>query len=168
MEQMFLGQKKDPRFHSPNINLMYEVVRHEIGHVLGIGTRWHELVNDGTFVGGKAVEAFLRLGGQGAGVPLEGDHGHWSEDEMGVELMTPGIRGDASYSPVSAITLGALADIGWAVDMSVAEEYVVGQRSAYGIGQGDTCIIALHGTARGLGPDLRCWSEALGIIREKF
>ena len=53
-EQMFLGQKKDPRFHSPNIGLMYETVRHEIGHILGMapGTAaWDEFVRDHAFLG---------------------------------------------------------------------------------------------------------------------
>lgn len=153
-EQMFLGWKKDPRFHSPNIGLMYEIVRHEIGHILGMaaGTAaWDELVQDHAFLGRNAVAAFLDLGGQGSGVPLEDDgyRSHWSEAEMGGELMSPWI-GVAERPPVSAITLGALADLGWVVDMSVAEDYTVGAAKArvYADGEDldDNCLIDIHGS----------------------
>ncbi|MYC99244.1 MAG: Ig-like domain-containing protein [Gammaproteobacteria bacterium] len=153
-EQMFLGQKKDPRFHSPNIGLMYETVRHEIGHILGMaaGTAaWDELVQDNAFLGRNAVTAFLDLGGQGSGVPLEDDgyRSHWSEAELGGELMSPRI-GVSERPPLSAITLGALADLGWVVDMSVAEDYTVGAAHARVYADGadvdDNCLIDIHGS----------------------
>lgn len=153
-EQMFLGQKKDPRFHSPNIGLMYETVRHEIGHILGMaaGTAaWDELVQDNAFLGRNAVAAFLDLGGQGSGVPLEDDgyRSHWSEAELGGELMSPRI-GVSERPPLSAITLGALADLGWVVDMSVAEDYTVGAAHARVYADGadvdDNCLIDIHGS----------------------
>jgi len=153
-EQMFLGQKKDPRFHSANIGLMYETVRHEIGHILGMaaGTAaWDELVQDNAFLGRNAVAAFLDLGGQGSGVPLEDDgyRSHWSEAEMGGELMSARI-GVVERPPVSAITLGALADLGWVVDMSVAEDYRVGAAmpKVYADGEygDDNCLIDIHGS----------------------
>lgn len=153
-EQMFLGQKRDPRFHSPNIGLMYETVRHEIGHILGMaaGTAaWDELVRDHAFLGRNAVAAFLDLGGQGAEIPLEDDgyRSHWSEAEMGGELMSPRI-GVSERPPLSAITLGALADLGWVVDMSVAEDYAVGAAKARVYADGkdgdDNCLIDIHGS----------------------
>ena len=79
---------------------------------------------------------FRRLGGTAEGVPLErNDRAHWSNDELGVELMTPSIV-FAQEAPVSAITLGALVDIGWTVDMSAAEAYEVGHRQLYREGEG--------------------------------
>ena len=150
-EQTFLGWKKDPRFHSPNIGLMYETVRHEMGHVLGMYpgvAAWDRLVSDHAFVGRNAVAAFQDLGGQGSGVPLEDDgyRAHWSEAEMGGELMSPHI-GFTERPPVSAITLGALADLGWVVDMSIAEDYAVGTAKAgvYADGK-DNCLIEIYGS----------------------
>ena len=135
-EQIFLGWNKDPRFHSPAINLMYQVARHEIGHVLGLVGQQGTLVEGDHFIGARAVAEFRRLGGTAEGVPLErNDRAHWSNDELGGELMTPSI-GFARVPPVSAITLGALVDIGWTVDMSAAEAYEVGQPQLYSEGEG--------------------------------
>lgn len=128
-ESMFLGVDGDPRFHTANINLMYQTVRHEIGHVLGLaGYAFPSLVEGDAFMGYHAVTEFKRLGGAGDMVPLEqNDAAHWSKDALRVELMTRSM-GVAEMPPVSAITLGALADIGWGVDMSVAEAYEIEQR----------------------------------------
>ena len=130
-EQVFLGIDGDPRFHTPRINLMYQAARHEIGHVLGLvgySGPSRALVEGDAFIGAHAVTEYKRLGGTGDMVPLEAnDAAHWSKDALRVELMTRSM-GIAQEPPVSAITLGALADIGWAVDMSVAEDYQVEQR----------------------------------------
>ena len=131
-EQVFLGIDGNPQFHDPAINLMYQVARHEIGHVLGLvgySGPSRSLVEGNAFIGAHAVTEFKRLGGMADMVPLEpNDAAHWSKDALRVELMTPSM-GAAQEPPVSAITLGALADIGWGVDMSVAEAYQVGQQT---------------------------------------
>ena len=115
---------------------MYQTARHEIGHVLGLVGQQGTLVEGDHFIGARAVAEFRRLGGTTEGVPLErNDRAHWSNDELRVELMTPSI-GFAQEAPVSAITLGALVDIGWTVDMSAAEAYEVGQRQPYSEGEG--------------------------------
>ena len=113
---------------------------HELGHALGFGSRsiWRDkglLGNpsqsnprsDTYFAGFLARVAFNEAGGasyQGNRVPVEngGDDGHWRESVMGDELMTsrgPSYKGE----PLSAITIQSLADIGYSVDVSQAEEY---------------------------------------------
>ena len=117
-----------------------EVAMHEIAHILGIGLGpgWHSsIVNpsdtlpgaDTHFPGSRAVSAFNAAGGGGyAGgkVPVEngGDDGHWRESVMGSENMTPrNTLGEAD--PLSAVTLQALADLGYSVNAALAEAYAL-------------------------------------------
>ena len=125
----------------------YRTALHELAHVFGIGTYWHSgrngaptLVNpahdavvDTHFPGPHAVAAFEAAGGssyEGGKVPVMNDpsvhgvNGHWRDVVCG-ELMSYCRRSRVGIisSAVSAITLGALADLGWLVDMSVAEPY---------------------------------------------
>ena len=120
---------------------LWDIGRHEMGHVLGIGTIWHDsrmlrgLNADTRFAGPQAMAAFEQAGGKkyrGAKVPTEPDGGHWRAGVLAHELMTLdaflgwGVdqlltlrTGDA----LSAITLGALSDIGYTVDFSAADPY---------------------------------------------
>ena len=132
---------------------MEEVILHEIGHVLGIGIVWRDhglLVNpslpdnfgaDTHVKGPLAVEAFDSAGGigytDGAKVPVENRAGpgsgdaHWRESVLDNELMTPYQNGGIS-DPLSAITIQALADLGYVVDVSLAEYYrLPGQAADY-------------------------------------
>lgn len=133
------------------------LVRHEIGHVLGLldHGRWVALRDGEFFTGDQAVAAFSAAGGSGSkGVPLQGgnnrDFSHWAESALGSELMTPFLewrqgpdgRWGWQRSLASAITLGALADIGWVVDMSVAEEYTVGVSAESAETAG--CLVSIH------------------------
>ena len=88
-------------------------------------------VADTHFPGPNAVAAFDEAGGSGYGggkVPVmnnpfrRGADQHWRSVVCG-EIMSYYECGDRRV--VSAITLGALADFGWIVDMSVAEEYTL-------------------------------------------
>ncbi len=130
-------------------NFTYEVMLHELGHVFGIGTYWYSgdvrLVNlpssarrvDTHFPGPTAVAAFDAAGGSGytgGKVPVTNDPaedadagGHWRSVLCG-EIMTRGNCPGEELNVVSAITLGALADLGWIVDMSVAEDYMLPSR----------------------------------------
>ena len=54
--------------------------------------------------------------------------GHWRGVLCG-EIMTRGNCPGEDLTVVSAITLGALADFGWVVDMSVAEDYALPSRN---------------------------------------
>ena len=119
-----------------------DVVLHEMGHVLGIGTIWSRLgllrdpaseteAPDTHFTGPLAIEAFDEAGGtgyRGAKVPVENmggpgsRNGHWREKVLRTELMTPSVRIGGS-SPLSAITIQSLADLGYSVDTTVADPY---------------------------------------------
>ena len=112
----------------PNFDL-WTVGLHGIGHVLGIGSIWDDsgmlrgLNADTHFAGPQAIAAFEQDGGtnyQGAKVPTEQDGNHWRSSVLFGELMLPG-----SGVFLSAITLGALSDLGYSVDLSAADPYVL-------------------------------------------
>lgn len=133
----------------------YNVLRHELAHVLGIGAGamwWDQLVNpadinhpetvlDTHFTGERAYQEFLDLGGgdyyDSPGVPVANGgpsnvqlNTHWRSHIIDNEVMvgcddvyahfTEGVE-CVSPHPVSRLTLAALADMGWIVDMSMAE-----------------------------------------------
>ena len=125
---------------------MEEVIVHEMGHVLGIGTIWRRfglLANpslgapghpDAHFRGPLTIAAFDEAGGttyaDGEKVPVENRAGpgssdaHWRESVLDHELMTPFQNGGVS-DPLSAITIQSLADLGYIVDVSLAEPYLL-------------------------------------------
>ena len=119
------------------------VILHEMGHVLGIGTLWEiqglladpslppDNGNDPHFTGALAIGAFNSAGGvayvAGAKVPVEETGGvgtadaHWRESVLGNELMT-GFIG-VGQSPLSRITIASLDDQGYTVDLAAADAY---------------------------------------------
>ncbi len=109
--------------------LLWSVVLHEMGHVLGIGTLWEDLdllrgSSSRYFIGPLAIQAFNNAGGRnynGVKVPTESDGSHWRESVFGNELMTPTHSYDSN--PLSAITIQSLADLGYRVDVSQANAY---------------------------------------------
>ena len=113
-----------------NLHLPWAIGLHEVGHVLGIGTIWHssgmlrDLNADAHFAGPKAIAAFNqadRTNYQGAKVPTEPDGVHWRTDILQDELMAHA----ASSDNLSAITLQALSDLGYSVDLSAADPHVL-------------------------------------------
>ena len=121
--------------------LLGDVILHEMGHVLGIGSLWDRmgLLEDATdfggtdphFTGTGAIAAFNDAGGTaysaGAKVPVENMGGqgtadaHWRESVFGNELMTGFIR--AGQNPLSAVTVESLADEGYLVNALGADPY---------------------------------------------
>jgi hypothetical protein len=113
------------------------VILHEMGHVLGIGTIWEDkglLIGAGTtnprFIGSQAVAAYNSIFGTSAtGVPVENSGGagtrdsHWRESILRNELMT-GWVGPGSNMPLSRVTVGSLADLGYTVNMAAADPFV--------------------------------------------
>ena len=115
-----------------------EVVIHEMGHVLGIGSLWarfgllvdQSFANDPRdthFTGSRAVAAFDELGGEdysGAKVPVENvggegtANGHWREELLGNELMTSYMT--RLEGVLSTITIGSLEDLGYEVSYATA------------------------------------------------
>ncbi len=121
------------------------VILHEMGHVLGIGSLWaHQGLlqlpslpsspgADTHFNGGAAIAAFDAIGGAGyaggAKVPVENTQGgegtrdaHWRLSVFGDELMVGFI---GATSPMSRVTIGSLADLGYGVNLNAADAYTL-------------------------------------------
>ncbi len=125
-----------------------ELILHGLGHLLGISIYSWETLGllrnpahhtpgaDAHFVGPRAIAAFVSAGGasyQGARVPVENDptygtvDSHWRESVFGNELMTTRLAAGTDY--LSAVTIQALADMGYTVNLEEADRYVVGAAS---------------------------------------
>ena len=126
------------RFDTYDLGLMEErgifdeVIVHEMGHVLGIGTLWRYFrdlrqgpVIDYAYVGKYGNVHWNAEGGEGllpiANVGAAGSiGGHWRESVMKNELMTPSInRGE---NPLSRISAAAMRDLGYGTGV-VGERY---------------------------------------------
>lgn len=114
-----------------SLGMLGVVAFHEFAHGLGFHNaywRHHGLLDAGDdphFDGALAVDAFDAAGGAGypgAKVPISPDYSHWREDVLGREGMTPALTLGA-VNPFSAITLQAMADVGYLVDVSLADDY---------------------------------------------
>ena len=116
-----------------------EVVVHEMGHVLGIGTLWdfgRDLLQgtaaDPRFVGPQAIAGYLEVGGRGTSVPVEEGFGpgtrfsHWDEETFDKELMT-GFIGTKG-APLSVMTIGSMGDMNYQVSTATADRYQVSGR----------------------------------------
>ena len=114
---------------------LLDVITHEMGHVIGIGTIWPNkglLVGAGTgnptFKGTNAKREYGILKGTGpVNVPVENTGGagtadsHWRESVFKNELMSGFIA--APGNPLSKVTAASLQDLGYVVDMTGAEPY---------------------------------------------
>ena len=113
-----------------------DVITHEMGHVLGIGTIWDlkGLLKKGgslnpvfTGKGAKKEYKALRAETSNKDVPVENTGGpgtadsHWRESVFKTELMSGWIA--ASDNPLSRMTAASLGDLGYDVDLDAAEEY---------------------------------------------
>jgi len=117
-----------------------EVIVHEMGHVIGLGTVWDNLGlligaggSDPYFIGVRAIEAFDRIGGSsytGNKVPVENTGGggtrdsHWRESIFDNELMTGWI--DAGLNPLSEQTVASFWDVGYLVNLDGADDFSIG------------------------------------------
>jgi hypothetical protein len=127
--------------------MLGDVILHEIGHVLGIGTLWQRFsllrgagTSDPYYTGERAQSGFVLGGGTiRNGVPVENTggegtrEGHWRETTLGNELMTGFINRGAN--PLSVITVGSLLDMGYQVNFGAADGYALpGPMSGYSFG----------------------------------
>lgn len=129
--------------------ILTDVVTHEMLHVLGFGSIWELnqaqfptaklfVNNAGTsstaFNGVQAIAACSLLPGATSttctpGIPLTygigagSDDSHWRESVFGNELMTHAIN--RSPNPLSAMTIASMADLGYTVNMNVADSYTI-------------------------------------------
>jgi hypothetical protein len=114
-------------------SMLSTVVLHEMGHVLGFGTLWAppQLTGAGTtsvsFGGPVALGAWRAIRSLSGGIPVENTGGigtadsHWRESVFGSELMTGYLNGGSN--PLSAVTIGSLADLGYTVDLAAADPF---------------------------------------------
>ncbi len=120
------------------------IMIHEFAHVLGFGTLW-EPIDFGAPRGGKwgrtwfeattatylansyAGFAYGRLLGRSSAVaiPLSSDLSHWDERRFDTELLTPFAETPGTVMPVSILTLSALRDFGWRVNLAAAQPYAL-------------------------------------------
>lgn len=119
-----------------------DLIVHEMGHVLGIGSLWSFFglsevpdpdsagVSDPFFNGSAGRAAFNEIGGGsyvGNRVPIEDSGGggtrfaHWRESVFDSELMTGFL--DAGSNPLSLLTIASLEDMGYTVNGSTAESF---------------------------------------------
>ena len=119
--------------------LLTDVILHEMGHVLGVGTLWGDtgrtlLSGRGTadpfFTGATARTQFTALNTvtySGTPVPVENTGGagtrdaHWRETIFGRELMQGYAK--SGGMPLSRITVGSLQDLGYVVNLAGADSY---------------------------------------------
>lgn len=113
------------------------VIMHEMGHVLGLGTLWDSLNlvsgaggANPVYVGANAVREYNAIFGvTGTSVPVENTGGpgtrdsHWRESTMQTELMTGYASPPGVAMPLSRITVGSLADLGYTVNYGAADLY---------------------------------------------
>ncbi|WP_131739862.1 leishmanolysin-related zinc metalloendopeptidase [Actinomadura roseirufa] len=119
---------------------LLDVITHEMGHVLGIGSMWGlfglvspppddpDALTNPVFEGLAAMTEYgALLGGDPLPVPVENQGGggtarvHWRESVFANELMT-GFVGSAG-NPLSRLTVASLQDLGYEVDLEAADLY---------------------------------------------
>lgn len=123
-----------------NSGNLVNVILHEMGHVLGIGSLWelkgllpnpvpapcNDRTADPRYVGAQAIERYRARGGQDAAIAVENingcgtANGHWRENVFANELMT-GFLNAGIPNPLSGMTIGTLADMGYEVSFATAE-----------------------------------------------
>jgi hypothetical protein len=134
-----------------------DVITHEMGHVLGVGTIWDDKsllrgrgTSNPTFIGQGAMQEYAGLRGATdlIAVPVEDSGGpgtrdsHWEDDVFGNELMTGFVRG--AGNPLSRMTAASLQDLGYAVDLEAAERYTLPPPGAL-VAAGTAGVRELHG-----------------------
>jgi len=116
-----------------------DVILHEMGHVIGMldrvwspkgFVRFKGILGKWSFVGPTAMAEFGKLlnpSGPPVPVPIEDNFkpgtigSHWRESVFGAEMMTGFIN--PGNNPLSRVTGGALADIGYQVNLDACESY---------------------------------------------
>ena len=151
-----------------------DVVLHEVGHVLGIGTLWNHrrslLEGAGSdnpyFTGVNARAAFDAVGGAlfaGSVVPVEnsGQSGtrdvHWRHSVFGAELMQGFV--EPGGMPLSRVTIASLADLGYTVSFAHADSFSL--MAALRVGSAYTARPTDLGHDVGVGPII----EVGGVTR---
>ena len=120
-----------------SLDLFEDVIVHEMGHVLGVGTLWNtvpfgfdrtllEGSLDNPYFSGRKANVFWNAEGGTGLLPIEADggpgtaFGHWDEATLNNELMTGFLN--LGENPLSRITAGSMRDLGYR-SASVGEQY---------------------------------------------
>ena len=112
-----------------------DVTKHEFGHAMGMGLNQKWGANVITQGGSRYLDAagfpetyqvyvdhYLNEGEDGGDkIPLSEYGGHFSEEVFDTELMTPYAEGPGVTQPTTLLTLTALKELGWNVDLTKAE-----------------------------------------------
>lgn len=115
---------------------LIDVILHEMGHVLGVGTLWTRSgllsgsgTNDPEFTGANAMAEYATLLSEATprAVPVANTggpgtaEGHWRELTFDHELMTGFV--EQGEMPLSRMTIASLRDLGYEVNMASANPY---------------------------------------------
>lgn len=139
----YLPAKGEMQFDTADLKAMEkdgslnDVICHEMGHVLGIGTIWDMKgllkganTSNPTFRGANAMKEYGKLRGvDSAPVPVESRGGagtrdsHWRDTVFANELMTGYVS--TPPNPMSRMTVASLQDMGYVVDLNLAEKYTL-------------------------------------------
>ncbi len=120
-----------------SLDLFEDVIVHEMGHVLGVGTLWNtvpfgfdrtllEGPDSSPFFSGRKANVFWNAEGGTGELPIENmggpgtAFGHWQESTLNNELMTGFLN--LGENPLSRITAGSMRDLGYR-SSSVGEQY---------------------------------------------
>lgn len=117
---------------------LIDVILHEMGHVLGLGTLWSRfglILGTGSvnpsFIGPRAMREYAQLRGGGTPEPVPVANtggagtrdGHWRESVFGNELMTGFI--EAAENPLSRVTVASFEDMGYEVNYDAADTFLI-------------------------------------------
>ena len=155
------------------IDLFEEVIVHEMGHVLGIGTLWNTAPfgfdrtlragpDSNPYFTGKKANVFWNAEGGTDKLPIENMGGpgtalgHWRESTLNNELMTGFLN--LGENPLSRITAGSMRDLGYG-SASVGESYDL-PRGTEGV---DINELGDEGTAENPGLNIAKMEVLLGI-----
>ncbi len=119
---------------------LFNVILHEMGHVIGIGTLWefHNLLEGGgttnpLCIGPKAMVEYGALLSSGSRkVPAANTGGagtadsHWRESMFGNELMTG--YADKGLLPLSRLTVAMLEDMNYDVNYEAVDPFIIPSR----------------------------------------
>jgi len=119
-----------------NNGLLLDVILHEFAHILGFGTLWtgdhlvDTLATPYLYLGANGILGMDLVGGGTNNRPIVEDTGgdgtalaHWKESIYQTELMTGYIN--LGTNPLSKLTLEALRDLNYGVDLAQANSYTV-------------------------------------------
>lgn len=107
-------------------SILADVIKHEIGHVLGFGSSWKSkgLLGPRGYTGSHALKEYSEMTGKEQSyIPVEDDgldgtrNVHWEESIFDDELMT-GYIGDG-VNPLSRMTIASLEDLGYTVSYNI-------------------------------------------------